>query len=105
MRLPKTVTICGKTYEVKKDPKLFGGEGDTGEQTLTIGTLHGKDDHIFENLVHEVAECVMAYKGYRYQDSGNDGDGDVGLVFVMTHKEFEEAMVDVASALYPLVKD
>lgn len=103
MRLPKTITICGKTYEVKKDPELFGGKGSTGEQTITIGTLHGKDDHIFENLIHEVAECVMAHRGYRYQDSGEDGDA--GLIFVMTHKEFDSAMVDVASALYPLVKD
>ena len=103
MRLPKTMTICGKTYELKKDPKLFGGKGTTGEQRITIGTLYGKDDHIFENLVHEVAECVMAYKGFRYKDSGEDGDA--GLIFVMTHKEFDSAMVDVAGALWPMIKE
>lgn len=103
MRLPKTVTICGKTYELKKDPKMFGGKGSTGEQSITIGTEYGKEDHIFENLIHEVAECIMTYRGFRYCDSGEKGDA--GLIFVMTHKEFDNAMVDLAGTLYPLVKE
>ena len=100
MKLPKTVNICGKTYTVTKDKKLFGGSATTGPQEIIVGTKHGKRERIFENIVHEVMESVACERDFRF----SRGDSE-GSVFVMTHKEFDCFVADVSTALRPMVKE
>lgn len=98
MRLPKTITICGKTYEVKKNQKSYDGKGSTATCEMTIGTKNKSPERQFEIFLHEVVEIIACERDVRYSSLD-------GLIFVMTHKEFDNVLVDVAAAVYPMIKD
>lgn len=100
MRLPKTIQLNGKTYKVKQNPKVFGGSGSTAKQTIIIGTESKNAQRRFENLVHEIMECVACERGYRYGKGVSEDS-----VFVMNHKEFDNFSVDVTAALWPMIKE
>ncbi|KKK61134.1 hypothetical protein LCGC14_3017380 [marine sediment metagenome] len=99
MKLPKTVNICGKIYKVRKDPKSYDGGGTTARCEMTVGTKNKNPERQFEIFLHEVMEIAAVEKDYRYH-GGNDAD----LLFVMSHKEFDNYTVDVASAIRPMIK-
>lgn len=100
MRLPKTVTICGKTYNVEQRREMYDSGGSTLTQTIQIGCKSKKDERRFENFLHEVMEITACERGYRYGKGTSDD-----CVLVMNHKEFDNFSVDVATALTPLLKD
>lgn len=100
MRLPKTVQICGKTYKVTQDPKIFGGGATTVGQDITVGTKSKIAERRFENIVHEIMESVACERCYRY-GRGISEDS----IFVMNHKEFDNFAADVATAIRPMIKD
>lgn len=100
MRLPKTVTICGKTYTVGQNNRMFDSSGTTITQKITVGTQSKKAERRFENYIHEVMELIACERSVRY------GSGVSELsIFVMSHKEFDNYCVDVATAIYPMLKD
>lgn len=99
MRLPKKVNISGKTYTVRQDKNLWGGNGGTGRQEIVVGTR--KDvttERKFESFIHEVAELAAAEQFVRFEAS------DEGIVFVMDHKQFNRFASDIATAIMPMVK-
>ncbi len=102
MRLPKIVNICGKTYTVKqaKDKNGWSGSGKTGHQEITISLdRYHSEERKFDVYLHEVVEMICCERHVRYEAS------DGGLVFVMTHKEFDDFAADVATAIRPMIKD
>lgn len=99
MKLPKAIIICGKTYKVSKNPKMFGGSADTLTQTMVIGTQSKKTERRFEGLVHEIMESIACEKEYRYGKGVSENS-----IFVMNHKEFDSFAMDVAATLRPLMR-
>lgn len=101
MRLPKTVTICGKPWKIVRNKKAFEGygRGNMGVQEITVGSKYKSASRGFETYFHEVAEMVAIERGFRY----DKGDSD-GSIFIMTHKEFECFASDIAAAIMPMVK-
>lgn len=99
MKIPKTVQICGKTYNVKRDNTMWGGSGATGKQELVVGTSNDQStERKFENYVHEVAEMVAAEECMRFTASDDE------VVFVMNHKQFNCFAAGIATAIMPMVK-
>ncbi len=98
MKIPKTIKICGKTYTVTKDPKFEHGRGKTFKQEIIVGTCGQTDERVFDTFLHEVAELVCCENNYRYGDRQSET-----LMFVMSHKEYERFISDVANAIYPLL--
>ena len=94
MKIPQTIILCGKTYKVKKDPKSYDGKGSTATCEMTVGTKNKNPERQFEIFLHEVMEIIAVEHDVRY---GYDGGN--GLIFVMSHKEFDNYTVDVAAAL------
>jgi hypothetical protein len=66
---------------------------------ITVGTMSKTAERRFENIVHEIMEAVACERCYRY-GKGTSEDS----VFVMTHKEFDNFTVDVATAIRPMLK-
>ena len=78
MRLPKTVQICGKTYDVELRKKEYGGGGSTSNLKLCVGGASHKPERKFEIFVHEVMELAACEKDFRY------GTGkSMGSIFVL----------------------
>ena len=100
MKLPKTINICGKTFAVVRDRKLYGGKGSTASQKITIGTKYPKNERHFENFIHEVAEVIACEREYRYGDGHSENS-----VFVMNHKEFDVFIQDFAAVLKQVIKE
>jgi len=99
MRLPKTVQISGKIYKITKDPSRWGASCRTGSQKIVIGTAKNQSLHRrFTNFTHEVLEAVALERRLRYEA------GDDEIMFVMTHKQFDDYAKDVATAFMPLVR-
>ena len=99
MRLPNTVQICGKQYSIKPNSRRWGGRCETGKQELCVGTKKNQSSQrIFENYVHEVLEATAMEKSLRYMASDDE------LVFVMTHKQFDDYAENVAASLWPIAK-
>ncbi len=99
MRLPKNVNISGKTYSVKKNRNQWGGQTHSGPQTISVGVKADQSaKRKFDNFTHEVLEAVAIERNLRYIASDNE------VVFVMTHKQFDDYAIDVATALWPMVK-
>ncbi len=99
MRLPKTVQISGKTYTVVKKPKKWGGTCQTGSQTIGVGTAKNQNaERIFNNFIHEVLEAITLERKLRYEAADDE------MVFVMTHKQFDDYARDFATAIRPMVR-
>lgn len=98
MKLTKTVFVCGKTYKIKKDPKSFGGKGQTGPQEIIIGTKYQKPERIFENLVHEIFELILVEYGFKYETDDRE-------LFIMTHNDLVIVAIQLAAAIMPMLKD
>lgn len=99
LRLPESVMISGKPYKVKKNPKRWGGNAHSGPQTITVGTARDQSaQRKFDNYVHEVAEAVTIERNLRFTATDDD------VKFVMDHKQFDNFAVDIATALWPMIK-
>jgi len=100
MKLPKTVQISGKTYTVKKISDKWGGTCRTGRQVITVGTARDQTgERVCANYIHEVLEAVALERKLRYEAA------DEEMVFVMTHKQFDDYAKDVAMAIRPMIKE
>jgi len=99
IKLPKAVNICGKTYSVHSDKNRWGGSCSTGSQKIVVGTAQDSSSHRrFTTLVHEILEGVFLERRLRYEAP------DEEIVFVMTHKQFSDCAMDVATAIMPMIK-
>ena len=99
MKLPKTIQISGKQYSVKLNSNRWGGRCITGKQEISVGTQKNQSSQrIFSNFVHEVLEANALEKHLRYEAADDE------LVFVMTHKQFDDYAKDVAASLWPIAK-
>ena len=102
LNLPKTVKICGKTYTVhtKQDEGGCNGSGSTREQKIVIRCerQHSKE-RIFDAFLHEVIELAACEYHLRYEAA------DEEVVFVMTHKQFDNFVFSVAAAIFPMIKE
>ena len=100
MKIPKKVTICGKTYTVIKDKEQENGFGGVFKQLIVVGTKGQADERIFDTFLHEVAELVACENNYRY---GN-GHSETSM-FAMSHKEFERFIGDISTAIFSMIKE
>jgi len=92
------VQISGKTYKVTKQPGNWGGSCTTGKQEITVGTARNQSaQRIFTNFTHEVLEAVALERNIRYEASDDE------IMFVMTHKQFDDYAKDVATAFKPML--
>ncbi len=98
MRLPRTVNICGKTYTVTKNRAKWDSGGRTGNRQISIGTKWNSDEHELDSFLHEVVELVCCERKLHYMASNDD------VKIVMNHKEFTDAITDVATAIRPMLK-
>lgn len=100
MKFPKTVQISGKAYTVKKNDKRWGGRIRTGSQEIVVGTEKDQTSHrILNNFIHEILEGVTLERKLRYEAADDE------IMFVMTHKQFDDFAKDVATAIRPLIKE
>ena len=99
MRLPKTVQICGKTYDVELRKNKYGGGRSTSNLKLFVGGASQKPERKFEIFVHEVMELAACERDFRYGTGGSTGS-----MFVMNHKEFDHFAADTAAALMPMLR-
>ena len=100
MKLPKTVNICGKICRVVQNPEDGGGSFSLSDYTIRIGTRYKQD--IINSFFHEVIEGVLSERLMRYRsypDIVNDG-----IIFCFTHKEFENCIADIVTALEGVLK-
>ncbi len=100
MKINNQLLIAGVTYEIRKDPKDFGGHFDAGKQIIWIGTK-GKKDYQLQVFCHEVIEAILAEKNYRYQL--NDFKDNEHYRFLFTHDEFDNICKDIALALKDVI--
>lgn len=86
IKYPKKVPIGSELWEIKLDPKSFGGHFDSTKQLIEVGVAKGKDNLAsVENFLHEVGEAIHWIMGLYYK---NSYQAETGLV-VMTHKEYQ----------------
>jgi hypothetical protein len=96
MKIPKRVLLAGVHYSIKIDKNKNGASFNCAKKEIWIGT---KDpNEIEENFIHEVCECILAIRDYRYipqkaEISNND------YIFNFNHKEFESFIRDLTIAL------
>jgi len=88
--------ICGVPHKLKQTDKHNGGSYDEATKTIEIGTKFPED--VPEVLLHEVIEACAAVRDLRYALEKAEVTND-HYRFVMSHKDFEQLMKDVAAAL------
>jgi hypothetical protein len=83
-------TISSVKYEIRYDPKSAGGITDLSNKVITVGTANKKDARNI--LYHEAVESIMHERGLRYSryEEGNDG-----VIFSLTHHDFENLIADL----------
>lgn len=102
LKIPKTLTIAGKTYKLEFNKNTRGGHFSTGEQKIQIGKGYGSE-LFYEVLLHEVIESVLTERDLRFskpavkQENGN-------YLFSFNHEQFEQAVKDIAYALKGFLK-
>ena len=96
MKLPHHILICGVQHKLKTSAKHNGGSYDEATKTIEIGTEFPED--VPENLLHEVIEASAAVRDLRYALEKAELTND-HYRFVMSHKEFEQLVKDVAASL------
>jgi hypothetical protein len=96
MKLPSKLLICGVVYKLKQSCKHNGGSYDEATKTIEIGTELPED--VPEILLHEVIEACAATRDLRYALEKEELTND-HYKFVLSHKEFEQLMKDVAASL------
>lgn len=91
------VVICGKTYQIKKNPRYSGGSFSLNTQEIEIGTSCSKE-RVSDILVHEILETILVELGFRFiLPTSEPENGDYR--FVMTHDDFEKAADALALVL------
>jgi len=102
-KIKDTLIISGKTYKIKFDDKLTGGWFRNLDQTIVLGTKPPiTKEGIWEVLLHEVCETILAEREMRYHLYSKPGNGD--YLFSFDHKEFQQFVKDLYLALKPLLK-
>lgn len=94
MKLPKKVNICGVDYSVIQDKKDGGGEFSAAKYQIKIGTKWPK--HVPNIFLHEIIECIITERCQRWRMY--DGTNEK-MLFCFNHAEFENIVMDIASAL------
>ena len=94
MKLPKKLTICGKTFAVKYDKTRADGSCDLASMVMTIGTAIPAD--VMETIIHESLESIMVLRGnhYRVYQEGNDK-----ILMAMDHSAFENVVKDLVPVI------
>lgn len=101
MKIPKKVTICGKTYRVVYDRSKHSGwgRGNTSTKEITLGDSRNKEAQ-YESFLHEVVELILLENNVRFNRNTNDD-----FIYLITHTELERIVVDLSLALKPLVEE
>lgn len=96
MRLPRKVTISGKVYKVRRDPKAHNGygRGNTRKRVITIGSKARNPEAAYETFVHEITELVLLENSCRFNRDTNDD-----FFYLVKHHELERITSDIAIAL------
>jgi hypothetical protein len=90
------IKLLGNTWTIKYDKNRSGGEFWGEKFLIIIGTKYPQD--IPAIIYHEIIEIILSERGLRYNrysQAVNDG-----YMFVMNHKEFENVIMDITSALW-----
>ena len=102
MRLPSKVTISGKVYTVKRNPKKGTGygRGNVLYRTIVVGSQGGHTESAFETYIHEITEVAMIENRLRY-----NRDGEEEFFYLMAHVEVNRLASDIAIAVRPMIKE
>ena len=98
IKLPKKVMIKAGEYQIIQNKEIADSSFSLNDKTITIGTKHKQPLEILEGFFHEVYECITAVSLCRYLDNAYSE-----YLFVMTHKEFTQAMADFTQAIKDVV--
>jgi len=100
MKLPAKVTISGIDYKVVKNPNRDGAHVNDETLTIEIGTFGGE---ALNNFLHETIEAILRDNRLRYRNGYAD-TGSTGYIFVFTHKEFNNIIPQIATAIKEILK-
>ena len=103
MTLPKEVIIAGRTWKILTSKKSRGAWFTGGKQEIHIGLKGATEEHTRINFLHEVLEATFSERLLRYKLPYMESDNGHYL-FVMDHKQFENAVVDLGFALKDVLK-
>ena len=104
MKLPKTITICGRVYKIKEDKNLLGGKFFCGEQVIVIGTKDNPhQDELLNIILHEIIEAILTERNLRYKLQYVEVENGHYL-FNFNHQDFENWIADLTCALKPFIK-
>ena len=96
MKIPKTISVCGKKFAIKLNPKHDGGSSDLETLVIEIGTFDSSE--VAENLIHEVGETIMMIRDFRYALEREEPDnGD--FRFFLSHQDWKTFSKDLSIAL------
>ena len=98
IKLPKKAMIKAGEYTVVKNPDTPNCFFSISENVIGVGTKNRQPLEILEGFFHEVFECIAAMSLCRYLDGANSE-----YLFVMTHKEFTQIVVDFTQAIKDVV--
>lgn len=102
MELPKKVIIAGLEVVVRTNSKEAGGSYDykKNKPVIVIGTRDPED--VLSIFLHECFEAICYERMHRYRED-YAGTKD-GMLFILTHKEFDNAIRDLALAVKDIIK-
>jgi len=100
IELPKSVHIYGMDFPVKLNPKHNGGS--INYECIEIGT--DTPGLILQTFLHEVIEGILDVNGLRYQSTDHDNGND-DIMFIFSHKDFENIVPQIVTAIKDIIKE
>ena len=103
MRLPKTVHINNRPWDVVKDARRSEADFAYSKMKIEIGTKGNADREILTGFMHEVAEISAVERGVRSQKCMLQHEaGD--FVFTASHRQFCDVISDVSGIIGDMMK-
>ena len=98
MKLPKSVPLCGRHFEVRKETAPVGMRGtfDTEKQQIIIDNAI-PDDLVVDTFRHEVFEGAAVLLGIRYESAED-------CIFVMNHRQFNNLISATNQPILDLIR-
>lgn len=104
MKLPKTVIISGKTWKIKENKNLSGGNFRGSQFTIEVGTKYKQD--VIDIFLHEVIEAILCEHNCRLNRyTLEQTKGTENFLFVFDHEQFRQLISNIAFAIKDIVKE
>ena len=103
IRLPKTIRINNRPWDVVKDKKVSTMDFSYKKMAIIVGTVGNSERELLTGLMHEVAEISAVERGIRSQKCMLQHEaGD--FVFSASHKQFADMVSDVSGIVGDMMK-